>query len=222
MLLRLSFLLLCAAVLAGCGRFSSRDAPSASDPVPVPMSTATPQPGAIYASAFNLFADLRARNVGDILTINLVERMQAENESSTNSTKASSLDTGTPTIAGRPVTSGGTQILNNEIESDRSFSGGSDSSQSNRLNGSLTVSVSERLANGNLVVTGEKWITINRGEELIRVTGIVRPVDIGPDNSIDSTQVANARIEYRGVGTLADSNRPGWLTRFFNSPWFPF
>ena len=80
----------------------------------------------------------------------------------------------------------------------------------------------ERLANGNLVVSGEKWITINRGEELIRVTGIVRPVDIRPDNSIDSTQVANAKIEYRGVGTLADSNRPGWLTRFFNSPWFPF
>ena len=222
MLLRLTCLLLSAAVLSGCGRFSSRESSAANQPLPVPMPAAAPQPGAIYASGFNLFADLRARNVGDILTINLVERMQAENASSTSSTKASSVDTGTPTIAGRPVTSGGTPIFNNEIESDRSFSGGSDSSQSNRLNGSLTVSVSERLANGNLVVTGEKWITINRGEELIRVTGIVRPVDIGPDNSIDSTQVANARIEYRGVGTLADSNHPGWLTRFFNSPWFPF
>jgi len=148
--------------------------------------------------------------------------MQAENESSTNSTKTSSLDTGTPTIAGRPVTDGGTQILNNEIDSDRSFAGAADSSQSNSLNGAIQVSVLERLANGNLVVSGEKWITINRGEELIRVTGIVRPVDIRPDNSIDSTQVADARIEYRGVGTLADSNRPGWLTRFFNSPWFPF
>ncbi len=221
MLLRVASVLVAIAILSGCGRFSREEAPT-NQPLPIPMSAAEPQPGAIYASGFNLFADLRARNVGDILTINLVERMQAENESSTNSTKTSSLDTGTPTIAGRPVTSGGTQILNNEIESDRTFSGGSDSSQSNRLNGSITVSVLERLANGNLVISGEKWITINRGEELIRVTGIVRPVDIRPDNSIDSTQVANAQIEYRGVGTLADSNRPGWLTRFFNSPWFPF
>ncbi len=222
MLFRLMCLMLGAAVLAGCGRFSARDTPTASEPLPIPRPAGASQPGAIYASGFNLFADLRARNVGDILTINLVERMQAENESSTNSTKASSLDTGTPTIAGRPVTSGGTQILNNEIESDRSFSGNADSSQSNRLDGAITVSVMERLANGNLVISGEKWITINRGEELIRVTGIVRPVDIRPDNSIDSTQVANAKIEYRGVGTLADSNQPGWLTRFFNSPWFPF
>ncbi len=221
MLLRVASVLVAIAILSGCGSFSREEAPT-NQPLPIPMSAAEPQPGAIYASGFNLFADLRARNVGDILTINLVERMQAENESSTNSTKTSSLDTGTPTIAGRPVTSGGTQILNNEIESDRTFSGGSDSSQSNRLNGSITVSVLERLANGNLVISGEKWITINRGEELIRVTGIVRPVDIRPDNSIDSTQVANAQIEYRGVGTLADSNRPGWLTRFFNSPWFPF
>ncbi len=221
MRLRLIFIISAAAALSACGRFAPEtEVPS--DPLPIPRAAAAPGGGAIYTNGFNLFADLRARNVGDILTINLVERMQAENESSTNSTKASSVDTGTPTIAGRPVTDGGTQILNNEIEADRSFSGAADTSQSNRLNGAIQVSVLERLANGNLVVSGEKWITINRGEELIRVTGIVRPVDIRPDNSIDSTQVADARIEYRGVGTLADSNRPGWLTRFFNSPWFPF
>ena len=221
MLLRLILIVLTAVALSACGRFAPEtEVPS--DPLPIPRPAATPVGGAIYTNGYNLFADLRARNVGDILTINLVERMQAENESSTNSTKASSVDTGTPTIAGRPVTDGGTQILNNEIEADRSFSGAADTSQSNRLNGAIQVSVLERLANGNLVVSGEKWIMINRGEELIRVTGIVRPVDIRPDNSIDSTQVADARIEYRGVGTLADSNRPGWLTRFFNSPWFPF
>lgn len=221
MLLRFVFVFLAAAALCACGRFAP-DTEMASDPVPIPRAATASGGGAIYTTGYNLFADLRARNVGDILTINLVERMQAENESSTNSTKTSSLDTGTPTIAGRPVTNGGTQILNNEIDSDRSFAGAADSSQSNSLNGAIQVSVLERLANGNLVVSGEKWITINRGEELIRVTGIVRPVDIRPDNSIDSTQVANAKIEYRGVGTLADSNRPGWLTRFFNSPWFPF
>jgi flagellar L-ring protein precursor FlgH len=125
-------------------------------------------------------------------------------------------------FGGRPVTSNGTPILNNEIAGDRSFSGQADSSQSNRLDGSITVTVAERLPNGNLVVRGEKMIQINQGEELIRVQGIVRPVDIGPQNTVPSTKIADARISYGGKGTLADANRPGWLSRFFNSPWFPF
>jgi len=215
-------ILVLAAALAGCaGR--SHDLVAAGAPRTIPRLTPQPQPGAIYGGAgFDLFADLRAREAGDILTIVLVESMNAENESTTNSNKSSNLDTGTPTLAGGPVTLNGNSILTNTIESQRSFSGGTDSSQSNRIEGTVTVTVIERLANGNLVVEGEKWIAINRGQELIRLTGVIRPVDIGPDNSIASTKVANARIDYRGVGTLADSNSPGWLTRFFNSPWFPF
>ena len=127
-----------------------------------------------------------------------------------------------PIFAGRPITSGGTPILNNEFGSDSSFNGQADSSQSNSLDGSITVSVVDRLANGNLLVAGEKWITLNQGEEFIRVQGIIRPVDIRPDNSIPSTKVADARITYSGKGELANSNKPGWLSRFFNSPWFPF
>ncbi len=125
-------------------------------------------------------------------------------------------------IAGRPITSGGLPLFDNEMSRESSFDGASDSSQSNRLDGSITVTVAERLPNGNLLVRGEKRITINQGEEFIRVQGIVRPVDIGPANSVASTKVADARITYSGRGTLADSNRPGWLSRFFNSPWFPF
>jgi flagellar L-ring protein precursor FlgH len=90
------------------------------------------------------------------------------------------------------------------------------------LDGSITVTVAERLPNGNLRVQGEKRITINQGEEYIRLEGIVRPVDIGPENTVPSTQVADAAITYSGRGNLAATNRPGWLTRFFNSPWFPF
>jgi flagellar L-ring protein precursor FlgH len=71
-------------------------------------------------------------------------------------------------------------------------------------------------------VRGEKRITINQGEEFVRLQGIVRPVDIGPQNTVDSTKVADAQISYAGKGTLADANRPGWLARFFTSPWFPF
>jgi flagellar L-ring protein precursor FlgH len=71
-------------------------------------------------------------------------------------------------------------------------------------------------------VRGEKLITINQGEEFIRLQGIIRPVDIGPENTVPSTKVADASITYSGRGTLAATNQPGWLSRFFNSPWFPF
>ena len=190
------------------------------------MAYAPPPPaaGTIYnpAGSFDLFMDLRARAVGDILTILLVERTNASKESSTSTARGSSVDTGLPTFAGRPITSGGTPILNNEFSSDTSFDGQADSSQSNRLDGSITVTVAERLPNGNLLVRGEKLITINQGEEFIRLEGIIRPVDIGPENTVPSTKVADAAISYSGRGTLQATNRPGWLTRFFNSPFFPF
>ena len=77
-------------------------------------------------------------------------------------------------------------------------------------------------ANGNLVVQGEKWIKLNQGQDYIRLRGIVRPMDINPDNTISSTRVANADIQYGGDGVLNDANQMGWLARFFNSPWMPF
>ena len=221
MIARKLLLAIAALALAACSR-GLRDSAELPSPIPEPrMATAT-QPGTIFVDGFELFADLRARSVGDILTINLVEQMNAENESSSNASKGSSVDTGFPVIGGGPITYDGAEILNNEIEGSRTFGGQTDSSQSNRIRGTITVTVVERFSNGNLLVEGEKWIAINHGEELIKVSGVVRPVDIARDNSVLSTQVANARIDYHGIGTLADSNRPGWLTRFFNSPWFPF
>lgn len=183
-----------------------------------------PEAGAIYnpASVFGLFMDLRARAVGDILQVLLVEKTDASKESSTATAKTGKVATDTPTIAGRGITYKGQPLFNNELSGDRSFDGKSDSSQSNKLEGSITVTVAERLPNGNLLVRGEKRITINQGQEFIRLQGIVRPVDIGPANTVPSTKIADATITYTGKGTLADSNRQGWLSRFFNSPWFPF
>lgn len=198
--------------------------PSARRPVIPVEPQAAALPGTIYqaSSSFDLFMDLRARTIGDILTVVLVERTNASKESSANTSKTTDIDTGFPIFAGRPITSGGTPILNTEIATDNSFSGGADASQSNSLDGSVTVTVIDRLTNGNLVVQGEKWITLNQGREFIKLTGIVRPVDIRPDNSIASTKIADAEITYSGKGTLAESSRPGWLTRFFNSRWMPF
>ena len=108
------------------------------------------------------------------------------------------------------------------MENDAAFDGQGSSSQSNRLNGDITVTISRRMPNGNLVVRGEKWITINQGREFIRVSGLVRPIDIEPDNSVPSAKVANASITYAGRGALADANAPGWLARVFMSPKLPF
>jgi flagellar L-ring protein precursor FlgH len=222
-----SFLVVAFALLAGCaGAPVEHDPTSDIDfrPVYSDHGASAISSGTIYsqASTFDLFMDLRARAVGDILTIDLVEKTDASKESSTSTGKKSSVDTGNPIIAGGPVTHNGNEILHNEIDGDRTFDGKADSSQSNRLVGSITVSVAERLPNGNLLVRGEKLININQGEEYIRLQGIVRPVDIGPNNNVPSTKVADAKISYAGKGTLADANRPGWLSRFFNSPWFPF
>jgi flagellar L-ring protein precursor FlgH len=108
------------------------------------------------------------------------------------------------------------------IDNKTEFDGEGASKQSNQLQGSITVTVARRLANGNLLVRGQKWIAINQGKEFVRLQGIVRPIDIDPDNSISSLKVADAMISYGGKGTLADANSPGLLARFFNLSWLPF
>jgi flagellar L-ring protein FlgH len=180
--------------------------------------------GAIYQSGHDvaLFENSTARNVGDIVTIRLVEATNASKSSSTTTSKSTSVEMAGPTIAGRPVTSNGTPILAATIGNESSFDGAGDSAQSNTLVGDITVAVVRRLNNGNLLVRGQKWIGINQGKEYIKVEGVIRPIDIQPDNTIPSNKVANAAISYGGRGALADANKQSWLARFFNSPLLPF
>jgi flagellar L-ring protein precursor FlgH len=103
---------------------------------------------------------------------------------------------------------------------ERSFEGSAKSDQSNSLRGSISVTVAEVLPNGILRIRGEKWLKLNQGDEYIRLTGLVRPEDIGTDNTIPSSKVADARIAYGGTGEFDDANRMGWLSRFFNSEWW--
>jgi flagellar L-ring protein FlgH len=221
------FILIVAALVGACASARVEPDPTANidfHPVYASNGLQAVASGAVFnpAGSYDLFMDLRARAVGDILTIALIEKTNAQKEQSTSTAKKSKTDTGTPIIAGGPVTWNGKQILNNSIAGDRAFDGKADSSQSNSLIGNITVSVADRLPNGNLLVRGEKLININQGEEYIRLQGIVRPVDIGPDNTVASTKVADAKISYSARGALADSNKQGWLSRFFNSPIFPF
>jgi len=218
-------LILAALILGGCSGQAPRDDERSYEPV-MPEETAESErvSGSIFQPAHggSLVEDRRARRVGDILTIRLVERTDASKSSSTNTSRDSSTSIDGPTLFGRGVTHRGNPILETDIGSSRSFDGEGASSQSNSLEGDITVTVARRLPNGNLMVQGEKWLTLNQGEEMVRIAGIIRPQDISSDNSVASNRVADARITYSGKGVLADANNPGWLTRFFQSPLSPF
>ena len=216
--------LLAAALLAGCGMLQSRalkpDAPAARAlPPPAP-----PTAGAIYQAGqqMELFADLKARRVGDILTINLNEAINASKNAVTKTNKATTIATTGPTIFGRAITTGGVPILNTSLNGGDTFDGEGSSTQSNSLVGSITVSVIGVQPNGNLIVQGDKTLKLNQGDEYVRISGVVRPADIAADNTVTSDRVADARISYSGKGAVASSNHMGWLARFFNSPFMPF
>ncbi len=175
-----------------------------------------------------LYEDNKARNIGDMITIVLSEKTNATKSASTNTSKDNSIDVTNPTLLGLPTAfsssllSSRAMSLASTLESSKSFAGDGDSSQSNQLTGSVTALVTAVLPNGYLRIEGEKNININQGDEYIRIKGIIRPVDIRSDNTISSTQVANAEISYGGSGVIASSNDMGWLGKFFNSTWWPF
>lgn len=215
--------LLTALFIAGCAvpkRGDPEFAPAMPQQLPAPVQHADSiyQPG----TALLLLEDIKARRIGDMITVVLQEQTDAEKSADTGTTKSTSSEISDPIILGGDVTWNGDPVLRNSLQSEHAFDGAADSSQSNSLKGSVTVSVVEVLSNGNLVVQGEKWININQGEEYIRLRGIVRPRDIRADNTIASTRVANAQIQYSGEGILNETNSMGWLARFFNGPWMPF
>lgn len=194
-------------------------------PVP-PTAMMTPKPvdGAIYhaGSSLALYEDTKARRVGDILTIILTERTQASKSSETELEKNSQVDISAPTVLGSPVTINGNPLSLSLPGGTRAFDSKGDTDQENSLTGSITVTVSQVLPNGVMRVRGEKWMTLTSGDEYIRVSGLVRPQDVKPDNTLDSIKLADARITYSGTGEVHDSNKMGWFTRFFYSPLWPF
>ena len=211
--------------LSACGFMTREDPPlPAADPGRVAVARPGGIDGAIYAAGTEmaLFEDLKARRIGDLLTIVLRESTSATKSASTKTKKDTSLDLPGPTLLGRAVTVDGRPILENSLEGTREFDGQGSSSQSNNLSGNITVTIVNRLPNGNLVVQGEKWLRLNQGDEFVRITGVIRPYDIQQDNTVTSDRVADARISYGGKGMVASSNRAGWLTRFFNSGLYPY
>lgn len=190
--------------------------------------------GSIYQSArdVRLFEDVKARRVGDIITVVLQESTSASKSATATTDKTQETVIASPTIFGAsptfnlpglfPLDSNRNNTLAANLNSSNAFEGTGDATQSNSLTGNITVTIADVLPNGNLVIRGEKWLTLNKGEEFIQISGIVRPQDISTLNTVLSTQIGDARITYSGKGFLADANEMGWLAKFFNSPIWPF
>ena len=219
---------LCAtALLAGCGTLHPAKKEKKDDddglswlqePVPPASNGAIYQVGRDVA----LFENPIARHIGDVVTIVLSEATAAQKSATTSTSKATSDTMPGVSLFGSPVTIHGASVLSGTVNDASKFDGTGNSAQSNSLTGFITATVAKVLPNGNLYVKGEKKIWINQGQENVMLSGVIRAIDVAPDNSVPSSRVANARITYGGKGAIADANAAGWLSRFFNSPWTPF
>lgn len=182
-------------------------------PTFAPPPSPAPANGAIFQGSFTpLTSGSRASQPGDIITIDLIERTIAQKSTSATTSRDGSIGLTPPTtgplsfFSASDVKAGGSQ----------SFKGEGNAAQSNQLSGQLSVTIAEVYPNGTMLVRGEKMLTLNRGDERIQFSGIVRSADISTDNRIPSTRVADARILYTGRGEIARASHQGWLQRFFS------
>lgn len=214
----LRLLILCAAacLATACANRSEvkQLAPAMTRPAPV---RPPPEPtGAIFRPDLaqrGLFDDRRARNVGDVITVVLRETVSSSKQAGTKLARKSAIDDSIGTVSGLPFKA--LQGLQFEASENKSADNSGSSTQSGEFTGTIATTVAEVLPNGNLLVSGDKQIQINYGVQHLRFSGIVNPVNVRPDNTIQSTAVANARLEYREDGALGDNAIIGGLMRFF-------
>jgi len=212
-------------ILQACSAIT-RERPMPDDPAFAPITADSLKMGGMVTGAiyqtnrnFSFYGDQVAINVGDILTVVLEENTSSSKKADTSYDKDDEVTFNEATILGNLISKKGLSLLTNP-SFERAFDGKASSDQSNSLRGSISVTVSEVLPNGVLRIQGEKWLRLNQGDEYVRVTGLVRPQDIGTDNTIASSKIADARIAYGGTGEFDDVNRQGWLSRFFSSEWW--
>ena len=213
---------LVALTLTGCAWVPSTplvQGATTAQPMPGPIPVVN---GSIYQTAqpINygyqpLFEDRRPRNIGDTLTIVLQENVSASKSSSANASRDGKASFGVDTTPRYLEGLFGNERADLGASGSNSFGGKGGANASNTFSGTLTVTVDQVLINGNLHVVGEKQIAINQGTEFIRFSGVVNPRTISGSNSVPSTQVADARIEYVGNGYINEAQNMGWLQRFF-------
>lgn len=184
-------------------------------PPAAPLDIAPPpkKNGSIYQPGYSmhLYDDKVAARVGDVITIRLEESTRGEYRSRTRTDKRAKLNYPVPIFFGHSVPE-----LEVQTDTAQNFDGRGDSEQNDRLQGTMSVTVVKVLANGNLMIQGESWLTMNQAQKYMRLRGIVRQVDIAPDNSVSSQRVADAQITYGAAGQAGYANRGGLITQLFN------
>lgn len=192
-------------------------------PAPAPAAA----PGSLWtASSDGIYADFKARRQGDLLTVAIFEKASASKQASTSTGRDSSASAGLADIFGLEKYIGKTssiidpsQLLNTEYKND--FKGSGATTRKEDLVATLTVRVEDVLPNGNLRIAGSKTVTVNREDQLVNLTGEIRPADISSGNIIDSKFILDARIAYTGEGVISDKQGQGWLVRTLDTVW-PF
>jgi flagellar L-ring protein FlgH len=187
--------------------------------LPQPLPVAAVGNGSIYqASQYRpLFEDYRARLVGDTLTINIVEKVSAKQNSTSSIDKTGSLEASVTALPGiRPSAFARASASG---QSSNTFEGKGATENTNDFSGTITAVVTGVLPNGHLMIAGEKQIGVNSNVDVLRFSGQVDPISIQPGNVVPSARIANVRVEHRGRGAQAEANSIGWLSRFFLTLW---
>lgn len=229
MKIRLLILIAATLIMAGC---SSHHPPMTNTQMPVEKSpriiVEVPQsPGSLWTeSQGGLFSDIKARHVGDILTVAIFEQASATREATTSTGRSSSNSAGISSFFGLESslakinsTIDPSDLISTSYEND--FKGSGSTSRKEDLVATLTTQVIEVYPNGNLRIEGGKTVTVNNEDQIIVLTGIVRPNDISPQNVINSKYILDSRIAYTGKGVISDKQKPGWAVRILDNVW-PF
>ena len=224
--LRLGSIALAIAALAGCDTVS--ETLNKRPPVDVAQPTALRPQAIVVPTANNgsifqagqyrpLFEDYRARLVGDVITVQIVEKVSATQKSTSSIDKSGALAAGVTAIPGLSANSFTAARATLGATSSNTYAGKGSTENSNDFSGTITATVIDVLPNGHLIVSGEKQIGINQGSEFVRFSGVVNPATVSATNQVSSNQVADARLEYRGNGYIDEAQTMGWLARFFLS-----
>lgn len=209
-------------LLSGCATTQSASLPSPSREMkPLLARPAPPAEGSLWSPHINsnYYADLKARNVGDIVTINIVESASASKNAETKTARSSSLEASWSGVLSKLT--GNWVGDDQKVSFGNEFDGKGETTRSSRLNAFITAQVVQVLPNGNLAIQGTREVQVNHEKQYIFIQGIIRPEDISSNNVILSTAVAEARIELSGHGAVSDKQRPGWFARILDWVW-PF
>lgn len=207
--------LLALVVTAGCTTVPPTNVHQPMSARPAPRHEMVQANGSIYqvGSSRPLFEDRRARYVGDTITVTITENTSASAKSNNKLDKSNTNRASVSALSGLPGKS--LLGLDYNTSSSNAFSGEGEAANNNVFTGNITVTVIDVLPNGNLLVSGEKQLAIGHEQEFVRISGVVNPSFVDVSNTVPSSKIADARIEYKSAGQISEGQLMGWLARFF-------